>query len=155
MAKNLKVHYSSAKDDWTTPDDLFSKINDKYGPFYLDPAADNKNAKCPIWFTEAQNGLAVDWYIFGSVFVNPPYSNLKAWIKKSYDEAQKGCRVVMLIPARTDTIAFHEYVMKARKIELIKGRIKFSNSKNSAPFPSMIVVFEKGNHNPKITSWIK
>ena len=155
MAKNLKVHFSSKNDSWETPQDLFNEINKTYGPFQLDPASSDTNTKCPIWFTEDQDGLKQDWHVFGKVFCNPPYSNVGDWLKKGYEESQKGCRVVMLVPARTDTKAFHNYAMKAARIHLIKGRLKFSGSKNSAPFPSMIVVFEQGNYLPMVLSWNK
>jgi site-specific DNA-methyltransferase (adenine-specific) len=86
------------------------------------------------------DGLAIEWGTRN--FVNPPYSQLKAWCKKAYEEWRKGKLVVMLIPSRTDTIAWHSYIMKADEIRFIKGRLKFGGSKNSAPFPSAIVIFK-------------
>lgn len=77
------------------------------------------------------------------VFCNPPYSNVKEWIKKAYEESLCGTKVVLLIPARTDTKAWHDYIFPyAKKIEFIKGRLKFGNSKNPAPFPSAVITFE-------------
>jgi len=77
------------------------------------------------------------------VFCNPPYSKIKDWVKKCYDEAATGATVVLLIPARTDTRYFHDYIYKQHEIRFIKGRLKFGDSKNSAPFPSMIVVMKE------------
>lgn len=94
---------------------------------------------CPLG-GGSSNGLKINWE--PSTFVNPPYSEIKDWCKKAYEEWQKGNTVVMLIPSRTDTRYWHDYVMKATEIRFIKGRLKFGGSKNSAPFPSAIVVFK-------------
>ena len=80
----------------------------------------------------------------GVNFVNPPYSQIKAWCKKAYDEWQKGKTVVMLIPSRTDTAYWHDYIMKADEIRFIRGRLKFSGAKYNAPFPSAVIVFNGG-----------
>jgi hypothetical protein len=122
-----KVMFSSASDHWSTPYTLYLSLDKEFG-FTDDP--------CPL---KGQGGLDREW---GEVsFCNPPYSDLKKWLKKGYEESQKGKTVVFLIPSRTDTIAWHEYCMKAKEIRFIKGRLKFSGSKNSAPFPSAIVIF--------------
>lgn len=86
------------------------------------------------------DGLKIEWG--ESNFVNPPYSQLKLWCKKAYEEHKKGKTVVMLIPSRTDTAAWHDYCMKATEIRFIRGRLKFGDAKNSAPFPSAVVVFK-------------
>src|SRR3989338_9094136 len=87
------------------------------------------------------NGLTCDWG--KGNFMNPPYgSAIKKWIKKGFEEAQKGKTVVMLIPSRTDTTYWHDYVMNAREIWLIKGRLKFDNREGTAPFPSAIIIFK-------------
>ena len=134
--------FSSKTDLWSTPNDFFDKLNDEFH-FTLDPCSTHENAKCYKHFTEDENGLLQDW---GNevVFCNPPYGRqIKDWVKKSYEESQKGnTTVVMLIPARTDTIYFHEYIYHKAEIRFIKGRLKFGNAKNSAPFPSMVVIFE-------------
>lgn len=134
--------FSSKTDLWSTPNDFFDKLNDEFR-FTLDPCSTHENAKCYKHFTEEENGLLQDW---GNevVFCNPPYGRqIKDWVKKSYEESQKGnTTVVMLIPARTDTIYFHEYIYHKAEIRFIKGRLKFGNAKNSAPFPSMVVIFE-------------
>lgn len=125
-----------------TPQDFFDKL-DKEFHFNLDPCATSENAKCKNFFTKEIDGLRQNW---GGciVFCNPPYGReLHKWVKKAYEESKKpNTTVVMLIPARTDTKYFHEYVYhKAKEIRFIKGRLKFGDSKNSAPFPSMVVVF--------------
>jgi len=138
--KNKNIHFSSRSDLWETPQWLFDKLNKEHN-FNLDVCATKENTKCQNYFTEENNALMQNWT--GNCFMNPPYSKLKVWIEKAYNEVKnKHCnKVVCLIPARTDTIAFHEFCLKG-KIEFLKGRLKFSNSKNPAPFPSMIVIFE-------------
>lgn len=123
----MSVHFSSMTDDWRTPEHLYKELDKEFN-FNDDP--------CPIG---GQGGLEREWGT--RTFVNPPYSQLKAWCKKAYQESLKGKKIVMLIPSRTDTIAWHEYCMKSTEIRFIKGRLKFGNSKNSAPFPSAIIIF--------------
>ena len=134
--------FSSKTDLWSTPNDFFDKLNDEFH-FTLDPCSTHENAKCYKHFTEEENGLLQDW---GNevVFCNPPYGRqIKYWVKKAYEESQKdNTTVVMLIPARTDTVYFHEYIYHKAEIRFIKGRLKFGDAKNSAPFPSMVVIFE-------------
>ena len=134
--------FSSKTDLWSTPNDFFDKLNDEFH-FTLDPCSTHENAKCYKHFTEEENGLLQDWSN-EVVFCNPPYGRqIKCWVKKAYEESQKdNTTVVMLIPARTDTIYFHEYIYHKAEIRFIKGRLKFGNAKNSAPFPSMVVIFE-------------
>ena len=139
-----QVMFSSKSDEWTTPKAFFDKLNKIFGDFTLDPCSDGTNNLTPFHFTPVQNGLEQDWQGH-TVFMNPPYSRseLKNWIRKAYEEGQKkGTTVVALIPARTDTKYWHEYVMKARHILFVKGRIKFGSGTNSAPFPSAVVVFD-------------
>ena len=123
----MNVHFSSATDDWSTPKDVYTVLNEEFN-FDFDP--------CPLG---GDNGLDIEWG--QSNFVNPPYSQLKAWCKKAHEEWLKGKTVVMLIPSRTDTVAWHDYCMKAQEIRFIKGRLKFGGSKNNAPFPSAITIF--------------
>jgi len=137
-----KVLFSSASDMWATPQWLFDELNAEFN-FTLDSCATPENAKCERFYTLADNGLIQNWGV--NVFCNPPYgSEIYAWVKKCYEESKKpGTTVVMLIPARTDTRYFHEFIYhKAKEIRFIRGRLKFGNAKNSAPFPSMIVVFK-------------
>jgi site-specific DNA-methyltransferase (adenine-specific) len=138
--------FSSANEVWATPQDFFDKLNDEFH-FDLDPCANVENAKCPIFFTKEDNGLAQDWQGY-TVFCNPPYGRaIAAWVKKCYEESRKpNTTVVMLIPARTDTSYFHDYIYhKADDIRFIRGRLKFGGSNNSALFPSMVVVFNPKN----------
>ena len=139
---NNELMFSSKTDLWSTPNDFFDKLNDEFH-FTLDPCSTHENAKCYKHFTEEENGLLQDWSN-EVVFCNPPYGRqIKHWVKKAYEESQKdNTKVVMLIPARTDTIYFHEYIYHKAEIRFIKGRLKFGNAKNSAPFPSMVVIFE-------------
>ncbi len=132
--------FSSASDEWETPQELFDQLNEEFH-FDLDPCATPQNAKCAQFFTKKENGLKQDW--FGTVFMNPPYGReIKQWVQKAYEEAGKRCTVVCLLPARTDTSWFHDYCLKG-EIRFLRGRLKFGNAKNSAPFPSMIVIFRK------------
>ena len=136
----MNVHFSSKTDMWSTPQSFFNKYNEKYN-FNLDVCASEDNAKSAKYFTETDDGLQQEWE--GVCWMNPPYGReIKKWMEKAYKSSLKGATVVCLVPARTDTIWWHEYAMKG-EIEFIKGRLKFGNSKNSAPFPSAIVVFKK------------
>lgn len=128
MAK-MSVHFSSATDHWSTPKDVYDALDKEFN-FDHDP--------CPMGGTD---GLITSW---GRVnFINPPYSDIKSWLYKGHYEwliRKKIC--VFLIPSRTDTKWWHEWVMNATEIRFIKGRLKFGNAKNSAPFPSCIVIFK-------------
>ncbi len=138
----MSVHFSSKSNEWYTPQYLFDELNEKY-QFTLDPCASHENAKCDKYFTIEDDGLTKDWSK-DIVFMNPPYGrNIKHWIKKAYEESVKGATVVCLIPARTDTTYWHDYIFNnAYNIKFLKGRIKFGGASNSAPFPSAIVVFK-------------
>ena len=140
------VMFSSKTGEWATPTDFFEKLDWRFGPFDLDPCADPTNTKCANLFTEAEDGLTKNWEGFTS-FVNPPYGRgIDKWIQKAFEESRKeNTRVVMLIPARTDTKYWHQYVMKADEVYFVKGRLKFGSSDNSAPFPSAVVVFDGSN----------
>lgn len=138
------VLFSSKSDDYSTPQYLFNTLNDEFH-FTLDPCATDENTKCDKYYTISENGLNFSWDRH-CVFCNPPYSQIQKWVKKCAEEAQKGTTVVMLIPARTDTRWFHDYIYKKSEIRFIKGRLRFGNSKNSAPFPSMIVIW-RGEQN--------
>lgn len=134
--------FSSTTDEWATPKDFFDTLNEEFD-FTLDPCATADNAKCAKFYTKEQDGLKQDWS-GERVFCNPPYGKVIGdWVKKCSEEAKKpNTTVVALIPARTDTRYFHEFIYrKAREVRFIKGRLKFGGCKNSAPFPSMVVVF--------------
>lgn len=136
---------SSNTNEWGTPQDLFDELNKEFG-FTLDPCSTHQNAKCAKHYTAEDDGLSKDWSN-DVVFCNPPYgTDIGNWVKKAYEENQKGATVVLLIPARTDTKYFHEYIYKKHEIRFLKGRLKFTNSEGktqaAAPFPSMVVVMK-------------
>jgi phage N-6-adenine-methyltransferase len=138
-AMNNDLMFSSKTDLWATPQDFFDKLNAVH-EFDLDVCATHENAKCNKYYTVADDGLAQQWQ--GVCWMNPPYGrDIKAWMKKAYESSLNGAKVVCLVPARTDTQWWHDYAMKG-EIEFIKGRLKFGGHKDSAPFPSAVVVFE-------------
>lgn len=128
--------FSSKTDLWETPQDFFDKLNDEFH-FDLDVCALPENAKCDRYYTPDQDGLKQEWS--GVCWRNPPYGRgIWRWIKKASES--KGT-VVCLVPARTDTKWFHEYILGKAEIRFIKGRLTFQGGQNHAPFPSMIAVF--------------
>lgn len=128
---------TSLTDDWGTPKWLFDNLNEKF-EFDLDVCASDSNHKCDKYYTEKENGLIQDWENVN--WCNPPYGRqIGNWVKKAYEENQKGKTVVLLLPARTDTKWFHDYIYLNYRVDFIKGRLKFNDGKNPAPFPSMIV----------------
>ena len=131
--------FSSRRQDWATPTDLYRDLDEEFH-FTLDACAQPETAKCERYFTPDDDGLAQDWGR-ERVWCNPPYNELYAWLAKGDESSQRGALVVFLIPARTDTRAWHEHVMHASEIRFIQGRLRFGNSKNSAPFPSALVIF--------------
>lgn len=139
-----KVMFSSERDDWSTPQEFYDELNQRYR-FTLDPCCSSETAKCAKYYTAEDDGLSKDWE-GETVFMNPPYGRgIEKWIEKAYKEGMKeGTTVVCLIPARTDTKYWHEYCMRAKELFFVKGRLKFGESKNSAPFPSAVVVFRSG-----------
>jgi len=154
MRAALKPLMSSASVEWETPQDLFDKLDSEFN-FDLDTCATHSNYKCRDYITvegyfnwmmghlNDRDGLSAPWYQTSkNCWMNPPYGRtIGQWVKKAYDEAQMGCTVVCLLPARTDTKWFHEYCTKG-EIRFIKGRLKFGGHKNAAPFPSMVVIFK-------------
>lgn len=124
-----KPHFMSERLDWRTPKVVYQMLDAEFS-FDHDP--------CPPNYTV--DGLSSSWG--WSNYVNPPYGReLPKWIEKGYKEWKKGKTVVFLIPSRTDTKWWHEYCMKATEIRFIKGRLKFDDQENPAPFPSAIVIF--------------
>tara|TARA_Y100000310_G_scaffold77027_1_gene73523 strand:- start:27389 stop:27850 length:462 start_codon:yes stop_codon:yes gene_type:complete len=145
--KIRKVLHSSKSDEWSTPLEFYEKLNSEFS-FTLDPCATDENHKCSKYFTIEDNGLKQSW-AKEVVFMNPPYSNVKEWMEKACEE-RKGAVIVALLPSRTDTKWFHNYCIHAKEIRFVKGRLKFGDSKNSAPFPSMIVVFDGVGQSPTV-----
>ena len=134
------VHFSSKTCEWETPQEFFDEWNAEFGPFELDPCATSENAKCPKYYTKADDGLVQPWAPY-KVWLNPPYGReIGLWMAKAYEESLRGALVVCLVPARTDTKWWHSYVVHGR-VCFIQGRLKFGDSKNAAPFPSAVVVF--------------
>lgn len=134
--------FSSSTDLWATPQDFFDRLNAEFD-FDIDVCASPENAKCERYFTKEQDGLSQSWGGGITCWCNPPYGReVGKWVQKAYlSSKNEGSTVVMLLPARTDTKWFHEYIYNQSEIRFIKGRLKFGGSANSAPFPSMVVVF--------------
>lgn len=136
--------FSSKTDLWETPQEFFDKLDAQFH-FTLDACALPENAKCDRYYTPEQDGLSQPW---GGeiVWCNPPYGReIAKWVEKGSRSAKnEGAVVVMLLPARTDTKWFHDYIYGHAEITFVRGRLKFGGCKNSAPFPSMIVVFREG-----------
>ena len=127
---------TSKTPEWETPQDLFDVLNKEFN-FDIDVCATAENAKVLNYWDKATNGLEQNWSLWGWKWMNPPYGReIVDWVKKASEERQ----VVALLPARTDTRWFHDYIYKKKGviIRFLKGRLKFSGAKNSAPFPSMI-----------------
>lgn len=136
------VLFSSDSTEWATPQWLYDLLDGEFN-FDLVPCATPDNAKCSCFYTKNENGLIKNW---GGhrVFCNPPYgkNSISAWVEKGYIESRKpNTTVVMLLPVRTDTLWFHDYIYNKADIRFIRGRLHFNDSKNAAPFPSMIVIF--------------
>jgi site-specific DNA-methyltransferase (adenine-specific) len=134
--------FSSQSNEWSTPQDFYDKLNQEF-KFTLDPCATSNNHKCKKYYTSADNGLKQSW-VDETVFCNPPYGReLKKWVEKCYREhIENGITIAMLIPSRTDTSYFHDFIYNKSEIRFVRGRLKFGGSKNSAPFPSMVVIFK-------------
>ena len=148
---NESVHFMSKRSDWATPQDLFDKLDKEFN-FDIDVCADATNAKCKRYYSIEDDALSKTWK--GYCFMNPPYGReISKWVQKAYESSGANsfspislgeATVVCLLPSRTDTKWWHDYVMKADTVKFIKGRLKFDGHKNSAPFPSAIVIF--GNY---------
>lgn len=133
---NTRLMFSSRTDEWETPQALFDELNNEFH-FSLDVCALPENAKCKKFYSPESDGLRQSWC--GTCWCNPPYGRrIGEWVKKA---ATSQATVVMLLPARTDTRWFHEYIYGKAETRFIKGRLKFGGNKNSAPFPSMICIF--------------
>lgn len=137
---NNNLFFSNKTDEWSTPPEFFQELDREFC-FTLDPCATEENHKCQDFYTIRENGLAQSW-AGRTVFCNPPYSQAAQWIEKAYHEGhQENTTVVLLIPARTDTRYFHNFVLNRAEVRFIKGRLKFGGCKNAAPFPSMLVIY--------------
>lgn len=142
---NIDVMFSSNDMTWETPLELFNELNEEFH-FNTDVCAVPETAKCKEYYTPEIDGLKQKWH--GVCWMNPPYGkDIGKWMEKAYMESLNGVIVVCLIPARTDTKYWHNYCFKASEIRFIKGRLRFGNSNNSAPFPSAIVIFNNNVSN--------
>ena len=148
---NRDLMFSSKNNCWCTPKDFFNELNIEFN-FTLDPCCTEKSALCKTFFTPEQNGLIQNWGGYRA-FVNPPYGReIGKWVRKCYEEWLVNKTLsVMLIPSRTDTRWFHDYILGKAEIRFIKGRLKFidldyqgkeeDRKLSPAPFPSMLVIF--------------
>lgn len=171
-----RVLFSSQTDSWSTPPDFFAKVVAEFGPFDLDPCATAENAKAPKYYTREQDGLTQPWYgkMWVNPPYGRGKRGAGPWVARAALEAGKDTLemtkkrivrrlelamfgypglaqyrpelVAMLLPARTDTAWWHDYVIPyASEIRFLRGRLKFGTSRNSAPFPSALVIFRRGN----------
>lgn len=142
---NVEVMFSSKTDNWATPQMFFDELNEEFN-FTLDPCADDNNHKCELYFTKDQDGLCQNWGRH-RVYCNTPYGKeIGSWVRRCYlTNRINGNLIVMLLPVRTDTKWFHDYIYNKENVEIrfVKGRLKFGTNKNSAPFPSMVVIFKE------------
>lgn len=129
--------FSSMRLDWATPRAFYQALDAEFG-FALDACAHDGNAKCPTFYAD-DKGLREPW--LPPTFVNPPYGRqIAKWVKRAYEQSQRGFAVVALLPSRTDTRWWHDYVMKADEIRFVRGRLHF-DERGPAPFPSAIVIW--------------
>jgi phage N-6-adenine-methyltransferase len=137
---DLRVMFSSKTDQHATPQEFFDELDKEFN-FTTDVCADDSNHKCDKYFTKEDDALKQEWT--GTCFMNPPYGReIGKWMEKAYTESQKhNNTIVCLVPARTDTNWWHNYVANKSEIRFIKGRLKFGDASNSAPFPSVVVVY--------------
>lgn len=134
----LAVHFSSATDEWATPQAFYDVVREEFNPT-LDVCCLPSSAKCERYFTPEDNGLEQTWT--GVCWMNPPYGEeIKHWVKKAHDSALEGATVVCLVPARVDTGWWHDYCRHA-EVRFIRGRLRFGEATASAPFPSALVIF--------------
>ncbi len=139
IRNNLSVQFSSKTCVWETPKQLFEKLDSEFN-FTLDVCALPENAKCRRYFTPQKDGLKQVWS--GVCWMNPPYGReIGKWVEKAFKSAKAGATVVCLLPARTDTAWWHNFVMEAFEIRFLRGRLRFVGAESSAPFPSAVVVF--------------
>lgn len=156
-----KVHFQSGNKEWETPDTLFQPLKKEFN-IVVDVCATADNTKCKAYFDKKINGLTASWGVSNEISVgkaacwmNPPYGRgIDKWVKKAYDESLKGVTTVALLPARTDTSWFHNYIHNKNEVRFLKGRVKFVDAPSTAPFPSMIVIFKPKKQN-KLSIWKK
>ena len=141
--------FSSRSDEWETPWNLFNQLDAEFH-FNTDVCATSQTKKCAHFYSKEEDGLKQTWK--GTCWMNPPYGRvIKDWVKKAYTSTlYEADKVVCLLPARTDTAWWHDFIIPhAAEVRFLRGRVKFSNSKAGAPFPSAIVVFKKNTQGEK------
>lgn len=144
--KKFDPLFSSKSVEWETPQDVFDEWDLLFG-FELDVCATKQNKKCVEYFDRKVDGLTHPWNK-KVCWMNPPYGRglTGKWVKKAYEETKAGAIVVALLPARTDTKWFHQYCLSdICEVTFLPGRLKFVGAKHSAPFPSMIAIFQGGS----------
>lgn len=137
MMEKLKVCFSHNSDDWSTPDDMYKHFIDDLG--CVDP--------CPLY---SENDNLNNIYTNSKIYINPPYSKIDKWVYFIDENLKKGCTIYLLIPSRTDTKYFHKLMSfdnVKSDLYFIKGRLKFGGSKQSAPFPSVLIKMEYTGYN--------
>ena len=145
-AQAVSVHFKHETTLWSTPQGLFDALDAEFH-FTTDVCADASNAKCAHYFSPAQDGLRQRWE--GTVWCNPPYgAEISRWVQKAFEASLYGATVVCLLPARTDTRWWHQYVLPFAEIRYLPGRQRFGEGGNSAPFPSAVVVFRPTPDGP-------
>lgn len=152
MTTDMTVHYSSETVEWGTPQDFFDRLDGEFG-FTIDVCAVPENAKCARFYSPDEDGLAQEWT--GTCWLNPPYGRkIGRWIRKAYEASRAGATVVCLIPSRTDTAWFHDYVVRG-EVRFVRGRLLFTRTGGEtplrderAPFPSVVVIFRPPAANP-------
>lgn len=136
---NTEIMFSHKSNMWETPQAFFDELNAEFH-FELDVCATAENAKCPVYYTPEVDGLSQPWR--GRCWCNPPYGrDVGRWVSKAAESADNGALVVMLLPARTDTRWFHDYILGKAEVRFVRGRLKFGSGGGNAPFPSIVAVF--------------
>lgn len=147
-AEQMAGVMSSASSEWATPQDFFDALNAEFH-FGIDVAANKGNTKCRLYFNKKADALGREWWPFSPCWMNPPYGReIGKWMKKAYEESQKGATVVCLVPARTDTAWWWDYAMKG-EIRFVRGRLRFvrdDGKSDAALFPSAVIVFRPTIH---------
>jgi len=144
LTKLFKRH----QQDTRTPMAMFNKLNEEFN-FQLDPCTSTSkpnNLGTPHYFLYPEkNGLLEDWFPYKSVFVNPPFRYANKWVKKAYEESQKGATVVVLVPVKSDTAWWHDYALKADEIRFVRGRVTFNGFKDPFIIGICFLVFKTKN----------
>ena len=156
------VHFKSSNKEWETPLSVFKPLEKEFN-IVLDVCASQENTKCKAFFNRKSNSLSRSWLVGSdfpkgtlAVWMNPPYGRgMERWVRKAHEETKNGVTTIALLPARTDTSWFHNYIYNKHEVRFYKGRIKFVDAQSTAPFPSMVVIFKPTKVNRIKTIWKK